>query len=202
MKIYGHPYSSNARRVQMLCEEIGLPYSYDTVDLLAGKQYDPAFLSMNPNGKVPVIDDDGFLMWESQAILRYLADKNGAQDWYPKDLQARARVDQWLDWHQTRLSPPVSKIAFNTLFVPEDKRDLQAMEAGRKDLTKILPVLDAALKGKAHVCGATPTLADLAMSTTFGYLSMCNYDLSPYAEITRWYRGLQKRPSFTKTAPQ
>ena len=105
MKLYGNPWSNAARRVQMLCEELAIPYSYETVDLMNGKQYTPEFQKLNPNSKVPVIDDDGFVLWESHAIMRYLADKHQARAWYPSDAKARTQVEQWLDWNQTRLGP-------------------------------------------------------------------------------------------------
>jgi glutathione S-transferase len=105
MKLYGHPYSNHALRVQMLREECGIPYTYQVVDLMKGEQYTPSFLAMYPNGKVPVMDDNGFVLWESHVIMRYLADQHKAKAWYPSDLKARYQVDQWLDWNQTRLGP-------------------------------------------------------------------------------------------------
>jgi len=201
MKLYGHSWSNAARRVQMLCEELGIPYTYETVDLMGGKQYTPEFQKLNPNSKVPAIDDDGFMLWESQAIMRYLADKHKAHAWYPTDPKARARVEQWLDWNQTRLGTEAGKIMFNTHFAG-DKRNDQAIEDAKKWLEKIFPVMDAELKNRSYLSGDQPTLADLAAASNLAYLEMCQYDLKPYSAITRWYDAMKKRPSFAKTAPQ
>ena len=201
MKLYGHTWSNAARRVQMLCEELAIPYTYETVDLLNGKQYTPEFQKLNPNSKVPAIDDDGFMLWESQAIMRYLADKHKAHSWYPAEPKARARVEQWLDWNQTRLGQEAAKIMFNTHFAG-DKRNDNAIEDAKKWLEKILPVLEDELKQHSYLGGNQPNLADIAVTTNLAYLEMCQHDLSPYPTVTRWYDGIKKRPSFAKTAPK
>ncbi|MBI5611513.1 MAG: glutathione S-transferase family protein [Gammaproteobacteria bacterium] len=201
MKLYGHPWSSNSRRVQLLCEELKIPYSHETVDLMKGAQYTPEFQALNPNAKVPVIDDDGFVLWESQAIMRYLADKHKANTWYPTEPKARAVVEQWLDWNQTRLGPEAGKIMYNTHFAG-DKRNDQAIEDAKKWLEKILPVMDGALAKRPYLCGAAITLADLAVATNVAYLDHCRYDLAPYPAIRRWFDALKARPSFAKTAPK
>lgn len=200
MKIYGHSWSNASRRVQILCEELGIPYTYETLDLMTGVQYGAEFLKLNPNSKVPVMDDDGFVLWESQAIMRYLADKHKAEDWYPADRKRRAVVDQWLDWNQTRLGQEAGKMMYNTHFAG-DKRNDKAIEDARKWLEKILPVLDGELKLRAFLGGGQPNLADIAVATNLAYLEACEYDLKPYLAVARWYDGMKKRPSFAKTAP-
>lgn len=199
MKLYGHPLSSNTRRVQMLCEELKIPYEYKKVDLSKGEQYSPEYLKLNPNGKVPVLDDGGFLLWESQAILRYLAEKFKAKTWYPNQLKQRATVDQWLDWQQTRLSPDVGKLAMNVLFLGT-KANKQAIEDAKSGLAKILPVLEQGLGQHAYISGDNPTLADLAIASTLAYLDMCRFDLSPYQRINAWFNKMKARPSFKATA--
>lgn len=201
MKLYGHPYSNAARRVQMFCEECGIPYTYQTVDLTKREQYTPEYLALNPNGKVPVIDDDGHAVWESQAIMRYLADKHKAHAWYPSELRARIQVEQWLDWNQTRLGVECGKIMFHTHFAG-DKSKPEVIEDAKRWLAKILPVMDGALAKRKYLCGDQPTLADLAAVTNIAYLEMCKYDLGAYPAITKWYGRMKARPSFTKTTPQ
>ena len=201
MKLYGHPWSNAARRVQMLCEECGIPYTYQLVDLLKGEQYKPEYQAINPNSKVPVMDDDGFVLWESQAIMRYLADKHKASAWYPVEPKARAHVEQWLDWNQTRLGQEAAKIMFNTHFAG-DKRNDKAIEDAKTWLEKILPVLEDALKQHSYLGGNQPNLADIAVATNLAYLEACEYDLKPYPVVARWYDSMKKRPSFAKTAPK
>jgi glutathione S-transferase len=201
MKLYGHPYSNAARRVQMLCEECGIPYTYQMVDLTKGEQYKPEYLAMNPNGKVPVIDDDGVVVWESQAIMRYLADKHKAHAWYPSEPRARIHVEQWLDWNQTRLGTECGKIMYHTFFAGDQSKP-EVIEDAKKWLAKILPVMDGVLAKKKYLCGDQPTLADLAATTNIAYLEMCKVDLGPYPAVSRWYGSMKARPSFTKTVPK
>jgi glutathione S-transferase len=201
MKLYGHPWSNAARRVQMLCEELGISYAYEAVDLMKGVQYESEFVKLNPNSKVPVIDDEGFVLWESQAIMRYLADKHKAETWYPKDAKKRAVVEQWLDWNQTRLGTEAGKLMFNLHFAG-DQRDDRAIESARKWLLKILPVLDGVLAKRTWLCGDGIALPDLAIVTSIWYLAHCQHDLAPYPAIRRWYAAVTARPSFAKTAPR
>ena len=201
MKLYGHPFSNHVRRVQMLCEECGIPYRYETIDLMNGEQNSQAFLALNPNGVVPVIDDDGFVLWESQAIMRYLADKHQASTWYPTEPKARARVDAWLDWNHTRLGPEVGKIAINTLFLG-DKGDKQKIEEGKTRLENVFPVLEGALSAQTHIGSHQPTLADLAAVTNFALLEMCRCDFGHYPAINAWYDTMKNRDSFAATAPK
>lgn len=199
MKLYGHPLSSNTRRVQMLCEELKIPYEYRKVDLSKGEQNRPEYLKLNPNGKVPALDDNGFVLWESQAILRYLAVKHGAATWYPTNLKKRAAVEQWLDWHQSRLAPEVGKLAMHTLFLGA-KASPQAIEDAKSGLAKILPVMENALARQPYVASDNPTLADLAIASTMAYLDMCRFDLSAYPRISDWFGKMKARPSFKATA--
>lgn len=198
MKLYGHPFSGNARRVQMLCEEAGIAYDYQIVDLMAGAQYAPEFLALNPNGKVPVIEDDGFVLWESHAIMRYLADKHRLSDWYPSELKERAKVDAWLEWNHSRLGMEAGKLAFHTLFLRENGDPARIADA-HKWLEKILLVMDAQLTGHAYLCGDDPTLPDLSAATNTAYLEACKYDLSAYPSVLAWYKRMKGRQSFQNT---
>jgi len=199
MKIYGHPMSQHVRRIQMLCEEISTPYNFQPVALDKGEQYTEKFLEMNPNGKVPVIEDDGFVLWESHAIMRYIADKNKARKWYPTEPKARASVEKWLDWNHTRLNPEVTTIVMNTIIFG-DKGDKLAVVAAKKSLEKVLPVLERALQSEHYLSGPEPTISDLSIVSTVSHLEMCNHDLSSYPAIGKWYGNMKRRPSFAKTA--
>ena len=163
MKLYGHPFSNHTRRVTAFCEEARIPYDFQLVDLAKGEHRKPEYLALNPNGKVPtIVEDDGFTLWDSHAILRYLALKHRVTAWYPEDLKTRARIDAWLDFNHTRLGPETGKIAFNTLFLGA-KGDQAKIAEGKKGLESVLPVLNDALGKSAYVCGNQPSLADLSL---------------------------------------
>ena len=105
MKLYVHPLSGNSRRALLVATHLELPVERIVVDLTKGEQKGPAHLARNPNGKLPVLDDGGFLLWESRAIMQYLADAVPGQTIYPRDRQARADVDRWLFWCASHMAP-------------------------------------------------------------------------------------------------
>ena len=121
--LYHFPYSQHARRVVSLLEAAGLPYELRHVDMAKREHLSAAYLAINPNHQVPTLIDGDLTLHESNAILRYLCQKHGLTDWYPADLKHRARVDQWLDWNQSQLSPAVIGIVRNTLLPGRQGRD-------------------------------------------------------------------------------
>jgi len=110
MKLYGNPMSSNARRAYMAALQLGHEPEHIVVDLAKGAQKAPDFVAMNPNGKVPVLVDGDVVLWESIAIMQYLADKTPGQTLYPPDLVERARVNQWLAWTTAHWGLAVSQL--------------------------------------------------------------------------------------------
>lgn len=107
MRLYHHPFSSNARRAVMATMYLGVPVDLQLVDLAKGAHRAPSYLALNPNHKVPVLDDDGFVLWESYAIMQYLADRTPGQRIYPTDARSRADVNRWLFWCAQHFSPAV-----------------------------------------------------------------------------------------------
>lgn len=201
MKLYASPMSGSSRKVQMFCEEAKIPYQYCLIDLAKGAHHEPGFLALNPNGQVPVLDDGGFVLWESQAILRYLAMKHQALSWYPVDLKARGLIDQWMEWNTSRLAPECTKLLVNLFFAREKKNERIAGEV-QKTLAKVLPILDHAFGGHAYVAGNTATLADLSIIPSISNLEMCRFDMRSYKHIARWYAGMKERASFKITSPK
>src|SRR3989338_8931270 len=117
LKIYGSDLSSPANKVRFVANHLGIKYEYIKVNLRAGEHLKPEFLKVNPVGKVPAIDDGGFCLFESSAIIRYLADKNNSAV-YPKELKARAVVDEWMDFGSMHVGAALSKVTYNRLFAP------------------------------------------------------------------------------------
>jgi glutathione S-transferase len=125
LKIYGVP-RSRASRVLWMAKELGLDYEHVKVDFATGETRTPAHLALNPNGHVPVIDDDGLILWESMAINLYLAKKYGADTLYPSRLEDEARAWQWSFWAVTEVERPVLTAMMNRAIYPESQRDLAA----------------------------------------------------------------------------
>lgn len=201
MKLYASPMSGSSRKVQMFCEEAKIPYQYCLIDLAKGAHHEPSFLALNPNGQVPVLDDGGFILWESQAILRYLAIKHQALSWYPVDLKARGLIDQWMEWNTSRLAPECTKLLVS-LFFAREKNNERIVGEVQKTLARVLPILDQACARHAYVAGNSVTLADLSIISSISNLEMCRFHLNPYRGIARWYGAMKERPSFKNTAPK
>ena len=130
--LYHFPYSQHARRVVSLLEAASLPYELRHVDMGKGEHLSAAYLAINPNHQVPTLVDGDLMLHESNAILRYLCHKHGLSDWYPADPKHRARVEQWLDWNQSRLSPAVIDIVRNKLFRARARATRKRSRAARR----------------------------------------------------------------------
>lgn len=184
MKLYGHPMSNHALRVQAFLELNDIPYDFTMVDLGKQENRTEEFLELNPNGKVPVIEDKGYVLWESHAILRYLADKHKLEGWYPSGFAPRAQVDKWLDWCHTRLNAEVITVAFNTFF---NTGETAKIEGAKESLKKILPIIDKVFERQAYLCGEQQTIADLSLLSSLMYLPMCNVSFDDYPHVKAWF---------------
>lgn len=206
MKLYHSPLSSNARRVVMTALELGRDdVELVPVDLAQGAQRQPEFLRLNPNGKVPVLVDDDFVLWESNAIVQYLADKTPNQTLYPTELRARADVNRWLAWCAAQLSPAVATLNWEHFIKPmmglgaPEPALVQQGEAGVK---ASVAVLDAHLKERSYLVGDALTLADLSLAPVFMYEKLAQLPLGEAKHLRAWLARIEARDSWKKTAIQ
>ena len=197
--LYHFPYSQHARRVVSLLEAAKLPYELRHVDMAKGEHLSAAYLAINPNHQVPTLLDGNLVLHESNAILRYLCHKHGLTDWYPADPRHRARVEQWLDWNQSRLSPAVIDIVFNTVFAGA-RRDEQAIIRGQTKLRELGPILDAGLATHDYLTGPKPTIADLSVASNLFQLGLAKAT-PPGAQIAAWYQRIGAMEAFRKSLP-
>jgi glutathione S-transferase len=184
-RLYHHPLSQHARRVMALLEEARLPYTLEHVALEEKQHLSARFLRINPNHQVPVLIDGDLVLTESNAILRYLCRKHGLWELYPRELAARARVDQWLDWNQSRLGRNVVDIVFNKVFLAPNG-DAAAIARGRHAVADAMPVLAAALWETPFVAGQTLTIADLSIDSNLTQLGLAG--AAPEAAPIRAWR--------------
>jgi glutathione S-transferase len=198
MKLYMHPVSMTSRPVRLFIAEKGLEVDENVVDLFTGAHYQEPYASLNPNRMVPMIDDDGFRLTESSAILKYLAEKFDLPE-YPKDLKARARVNEVMDWFNTNFYRDYAYgLAYPQLFPHHKRRSDEAhaatLEWGKENAKKWLQILNDHWlgQGKAYLAGDQVTIADyFAVGLlTLGELIRC--DFSPYPNITRWLENMKK----------
>ncbi len=193
----GDPYggSRNSSKVLIALEEIGEKYSVKLLSRLQDcRPADAPYRKINPNGVVPAISDDGFIFWESGAILRYLADSRANTTLMPKDAKQRALVQQWVAWEGTTLNPSLLNLFF-AMMAPTPDNDVIA--AAKAAYLGNLGILDAQLAGKEYVCGSF-SIADIALGCIAPISFNLGLDLKPYTHLLAWIKRLGARPAWNK----
>jgi glutathione S-transferase len=194
LKIYGIP-RSRAFRTLWLAKELGIDYENVGIDFATGETRTPSYMAINPNGHVPAIDDDGFILWESMAINLYLAKKHGLGTLYPAGLQDEARAWQWSLWGMTEIERPVLTAMFNRAIYPEDKRDAAAADAAEQDLQNPLRVLDGAVAKTPYLLGGEFTVADLNVASILSWARPARIDFAPFPKAADWLGRCALRPA-------
>ncbi len=198
LKIWGRANSSNLKKVTWLCEEIGLPYVRIDAGMSFGVVNTPEYRKLNPNGLVPTIDDAGFILWESNAIVRYLAAKHAAGTLWPTDLKVRADADRWMDWCTSTLWPTFRPVFWNLVRTPPEQRNMQEVEEGAKKTGEMLARLDACLAGRKFVAGDQLTIGDIAFGPVVYLVNNVSFDRPKLANYDAWYARLCGRQAFKK----
>lgn len=200
MKLYNADLSPNALRVRAVAFELDIDLDIIDVDVFKGGTKTEEYLALNPNGKVPVLVDGDFVLWESRAINVYLAGVKPERNLYPEDIKSRALVDQWSYWQAIHLGPAMQRIAFERMLKPMfgmGETDETAIEQQLKDIAQFLPVLDGALSEKEWIVGDL-SLADFALASTFMYRDQCRISLGETANVDAWIMRLEARASWQK----
>ncbi len=191
MKLYYHPMSGHAHRARLFVSLLGLPHELVEVDLMAGAHKTPAFLALNPFGQVPVLDDDGMVVADSNAILVYLAKKAGRSDWLPEDAQGAAAVQRWLSVAAGEVAYGPAAARLVTVFGAKFNAD---EVIGRAHA--LLKKLDSHLSGRDWLVGDRPTIADVAIYSYVARAPEGNVDLSGYPAVTAFLRRVEALPGF------
>jgi glutathione S-transferase len=205
MKLYYHPVSTTSRSVQMFALDEGIAMDYELVDLMSGAQYSPQYKQLNPSSMVPTLVDGDFMLSESSAILKYLADKSNSKA-YPKDLKARARVNEHMDWFNTNLNRDFGYGVVYPQTLPTHKRpnaDCHSgtLDWGREKSARWLKILDESLIGpkNAYVDGNAITLADYLGVEMVAVGDLIGCAFAPYPNIQRWLKTMKARKNWGAT---
>jgi glutathione S-transferase len=201
LKVWGRANSSNLKKVIWLCEEIALPYQRIDAGMSFGVVNTPEYRKLNPNGLVPTIDDEGFILWESNAIVRYLAAKYAAGTLWPTDLKVRADADRWMDWCTSMLWPTFRPVFWNLIRTPADQRNMKEVEDGAKKTGEMLARLDGYLAGRKFVAGDQLTMGDIAFGPVVYLVQNVAWDRPKLANYDAWYARISARPAFRKVVP-
>jgi len=194
LKVYGIA-RTRAFRVLWMAEELGLDYEHIAIETGAAGARQPGYLAVNPNGRLPAIDDDGFIMWESLAINIYLAKKHGLGTLYPKSLEDEARCWQWSLWGMTEIERNVLTAMFNRAIYPEDKRDTAAADQAERDLQHPIGVLDGAVSKTGYLVGSGFTVADLNVASILSWARPARIDFAPFPKAADWLSRCALRPA-------
>ena len=204
MKLYFHPMSGNSRRVLLVATHLGVPLERVMVDLPKGEHRQTPHLARNPNGRVPVLDDDGFLLWESRAIMVYLAEKTPGQTLYPTDTRGRADVNRWLFWCAAHMAPANTVLVFENFVKAVTGRgpaDPAEVARGEALVAQYAPVLDAHLAGKTWVAQDRLTLADFSLASSFALAGPARLPIADYTNLRAWLGRVQELDAWKRTAP-
>ena len=197
LKIYGVKTSSNVQKVLWCCGELGLAFQREEIGGAFGNNRSPAYLALNPNGLVPTIDEDGFILWESNVIVRYLCARHSTGRLYPEPLAERFDAERWMDWQQTTLNP-VSAGAFRQwVRTPAAQRQAEVIAHSVQSTEPLFALLDAHLATRAYMLGDRFTMADIPVGCEahrwFG-LPQTEYTRPSWPHVERWFADLRSRP--------
>lgn len=201
MKLYMSPVSTVSRPVSLFIADEGISCEQIAVDIMNGAQQAPDYLAINPNGLVPVLEDDGLVLTESAAILRYLAEVSKSKA-YPSDAKERAKVNEALDWMNSNLYKDLGyNLVYPMMFPHHKRRSDEAQEGciawGTEKTAHWLSILDQHYIGDSdYICLGRLTIADYFASGLLTLLEAIQFDFSPYPNIQRWMAGLKKRSNW------
>jgi len=202
LRLHVFPPSPRAFKALVVAHHLGLDYELVLCDLTKGDQKSAAHTALNPNQRMPVLEDGGFQLWESNAIIQYLATKKRESGLLPADERARADVARWQFWESTTWDPACAILVFERVvkrFFAGGEPDPAEVQKGLERFHRAAKVLDAHLRGRAYACGDRLTIADFALGADLTMAEPAQLPLEPYGEIRRWAGKLAELPAWQRT---
>lgn len=198
MKLYNANFSPNSLRVRAVANELGITLEVIDINLRSGENKTDEYLTMNPNGKVPVLVDGDLTIWESRAINNYLASLKPEHGLFPNDAKARAIVDQWTFWQAVHLGPAMQKVIFEKYLKAKfglGGPDRAVVDVEMKNVNKLLAIMDIELEGKLWIAGNL-SVADFSLASTFLLRKQANLSLDEFPNVGKWIEHLEERPAW------
>lgn len=202
MKLYVFPPSPRALKVRALVRHLNLDVEECLVDLFKGEQHAASYAALNPNMRMPVLEDGDFKLWESNAILLYLAAQKPESGLWPSDARGQADVTRWMNWESAHWTPACSPFAFERVVKKlAGLGDPNPAEIARGEqlFHPLAAVLDAHLRGRKWLLGERLTIADFSVATGLPFADAAQMPLAKYGEVTRWYDAFRKLPGWQKS---
>jgi glutathione S-transferase len=198
--IWGRANSVNVQKLLWCCDELVLPYERIDAGLQFGRNNEPDYLAMNPNGKIPTLVDDDFVLWESNAILRYLVLQYGESGLlYPSEPKQRASIDRWLDWSLSTLQPAERPVFWALVRTPDAQRDTAKLAIDLSAVSLLWRTLDTHLQGRFFLEGEKFTLADIVIGAyAKRWFGLDGVERASLPNLERWYSRIATRSGFKK----
>jgi glutathione S-transferase len=205
MKLYYHPASPNGKRAILTLRHLGLEAEEIVVDFQRGDLTTPEYTKLNPNQKIPTLVDGDFVLWESNAIMQYLASKKPEAGLLPKDERGRADVVRWQAWNLAHFAPAAGTFNWENLLKQVfggGEADAAKLIQAEKDLARFGGVLEGQLASRRFVCGDTLTVADFSLASTLMYRVPARVPLEPFPRIRSWMESIEALEAWRSTQPQ
>jgi len=199
MRLHVFPPSPRAAKVIALAQHLGVDCELRVVDLLKGEQMTPEFAALNPNQRMPVLEDDGFVLWESNAILHHLAAKRPASRLWPADARGQSDVLRWLSWEGAHWTPACSILVFQRVLkrlTGQGEADPAEVARGEQEVRRFAAVLDGQLRDRDWLLGDVLTIADFSVGAPLIMAEQARYPIAEHREIARWYEALASLPAW------
>lgn len=196
LKVWGRKNSINVQKVMWAVGETGVKHERIDAGMAFGRNKEPAYLKMNPNGLVPTIEDGDFVLWESGAIVRYLAARYGDDSLWPEDPVHRAESDKWMDWAVTVLNPAVFPAFWGLVRTPPEQRDKAAIEASRDKTAEALKIIDNHLAHRLFVAGPTLSMGDIPLGCFVNRWFALPMERPDLPNVAAYFERLKQRPAF------
>lgn len=196
LKIWGRTNSINVMKVLWCADELGLDYERFDAGMEFGVVGEPFYGELNPNRRVPTVEDDGVVLWESNVIVRYLAAKHARGSLWPEDAAERAQAEQWMDWQQTTMHPALTPVFWQLVRTPPEERDAEKIAAGAASVADLWTIVDVRLAGREYLNGAAFTMADIPLGCAVWRYYNLDIERPKLANVEAWHERLKQRPAF------
>jgi glutathione S-transferase len=198
MKLWGRINSINVQKVIWASAEFGLQYERVDAGMAFGVVNTPEYKAMNPNSRVPTIEDDGLILWESNAIVRYLCAKHSTGNLWPTDLKVRADADRWMDWISINVNPVITPVFWGLIRTPAEKRNMADIADNAVKTNDVFKVLEQGLAGKQYVAGDRFTMGDIPVGVYVYRWYALDVAKTPMPNIEAYRKRLEARPAYQK----
>lgn len=205
MKLYCHPISVNCRKVLITAALMNVDLDLAILNIEAGEHRGAAYLAVNPNGMIPALDDEGFVLWESNAITQYIASTRGPTDLFPADARRRADVTRWQLWDVAHWARAVQTLAFERMYkklAGLGPPDAARVDDALREFRRATSTLDAHLRGRDVLVGDALTLADISIACGLTFARAADMPVGENPNVQRWLASVERLDVWNETLPK